>query len=73
MKMSNIIIDVDVLLGRPIFLWTYKKLGRCEILLKKKVNVKKKMDQKLVEENEPNEFKGPFIIVLKKIKRYRKR
>lgn len=39
--MSILIIDVHDRFGRSIFLWTYKKLGRGEILLKKNVNVKK--------------------------------
>jgi len=41
---SNIIIDVDVKLGRPIFLWTYNILGRGEILLIKKMNVEKNLE-----------------------------
>lgn len=39
--MSILIIDVHDRFGRSIFLWTYKKLGRGETLLKKNVNVKK--------------------------------
>ena len=41
MRMSIITIDVDAVIGRPMFLWTCDILGRGEILLKKNVNVKK--------------------------------
>ena len=65
MRMSNIIIDVDNIFRRPIYLWTCKKLGRGEILLKKNVNVNKIMVQKLVKENDPIEFLELFVILLK--------
>jgi len=48
-------------------LWTCDKLGRGEILLKKKENVKIKKELKLVKENDPIEFSEPIIIILKPI------
>ena len=39
--MSNIIIDVDVVLGRLILLWTCNNLGRGEIFLNEILEVKK--------------------------------
>ena len=44
MKVSIKIIDVEVVFGRPMFLWTYNILGRGEILLKKKMNVEKNLE-----------------------------
>ena len=44
MSVSIKIIDVDIRIGRPIFLWTHNILGRGEILLKNKNNIKKNLE-----------------------------
>jgi len=64
MLLSNIIIDVDIVLGRPIILWTYNILGRGEILLKKNMNGKKNLESNIIEENNPFEIKALYVILL---------
>jgi len=67
MKVSDINMDVYAVPKRPMYLRTCDKLGRGEILLKKKENVKVKTEQKLVKENDPIKFSEPSIIILKLI------
>ena len=50
--MSNIIIDVEVLLGRPIVLWTYNILRRGEIFLNEIINVKKEEELNVIKETD---------------------
>ena len=64
MKVSNIIIDVDAVLGRPIFLWTLNILGRGEILLIKKMYVEKNLECNVIEENKPSEIEELYVILL---------